>query len=179
MPINKDLMVLRIEERFKQMFSQVPVSLSGGCLYWAGATHKELSLHGLKPRIKAGWMNWPIVPKHLDDGVCSTHFSYEFEAGDPMMNFFSMAAGNLPEMHVWVQLIDTNEIVDLSTRSLQEQCAKLPGTSCNGRLRHHPGIYGRIHCRRIHTTAKHAGNEDCIAGIEITSTTRSSNGLEL
>ena len=126
MPVNKDLMVLKIEERFKSMFPQVPVNSSGRCLHWAAAAHRELFFHGFKPTIKAGSMNWPIVPEHLDDGVSATHFSYEFEAHNPI-NLLSMATGNLPEMHVWVWLTDTNETVDLSTRSLQEQCARLTG----------------------------------------------------
>ena len=128
MPVNKDIMVLRIEERFKRMFPQLPTNFSGGCLYWAAATHHELSIHGLKPRVVAGSMNWLIVPDHLDDGVSPTHFSYEFE-GLNSMNRVSMAMGDLPEMHVWVRLTGTNEIVDLSTRSLQEQCTKLTGNA--------------------------------------------------
>ena len=128
MPINKSLMVLNIEEQFKHMFPEFSLDFPGACLFWAAATNHIFRLHNIRSKIAAGSMNWPIVPKHLDDGVRPTHFSYEFEPDGRSM-ILSSYLGCLPEMHVWVQLTDTHEIVDLSLRSLRENYMQLTGNN--------------------------------------------------
>ncbi|MEN6458227.1 MAG: hypothetical protein ABFC63_04800 [Thermoguttaceae bacterium] len=40
-------------------------------------------------------------------------------------NAMSVALGNLPEMHVWVGIVDRQEIVDFTTRHLKKAAAAL------------------------------------------------------
>lgn len=87
----------------------------GKCLYIAHAVAATLFAHGLRPVIQAGSMQWPLVRREKDDGASSTHFAYMWEPYS-LPSLASVAAGYLPEMHVWVGLIETQEVIDFSTR---------------------------------------------------------------
>lgn len=122
--LNKSLLLLDIEERFRTLFPNVPHDARGMCLYWAAAAYQALSVRGYDALLQAGSLNWPIIPPWLDDGVGATHFSFEFEP-HTVMSQFLMSNGQLPEMHVWVKLRATDEIIDLTTGFLQEQSRRL------------------------------------------------------
>jgi hypothetical protein len=49
--------------------------------------------------LQAGTASFRAVPKHLDDGVSPTHFSYEFHQDAVMQQ---VAQCGFPEMHCWV-----------------------------------------------------------------------------
>jgi len=134
------------------MFPEFSLDLPEACLFWAAATNHIFRLHNIRSEIAAGSMNWPIVPKHLDDGVRPTHFSYEFEPDGRSM-ILSSYLGCLPEMHIWVQLTDTHEIVDLSLRSLRENYMQLTGNNPH----HPPNTFGQTHSLLIPTTEKTSG----------------------
>jgi len=74
--------------------------------------------HGFQPVIQAGSLQWPRVRRDEDDGVIDTHFSYMWSPATAE-SALSVALGNLPEMHVWVGLVDRQEIVDFTTRHLK------------------------------------------------------------
>lgn len=93
------------------------------CLFWAYETYKILKICGLNALIQAGSASWPMVSKELDDGISSTHFSYKFE--DTPFNLKRMAHGHLPEMHVWVGIVETKEIVDLTTKFWPQQAKEI------------------------------------------------------
>ena len=57
-----------------------------------------------------------------DDGQVTSHFAYMWSPRD-LDSALSVALGNLPEMHCWVGLLDTQEIVDFSTRHLKQAAA--------------------------------------------------------
>lgn len=88
---------------------------AGACVLLAHHTMEVLIEEGFRPLIQAGTMCWPRVTEEQDDGVSSTHFSYVWEP-DHLQSQAQIAAGRLPEMHVWVGLIETGEVVDLTTR---------------------------------------------------------------
>lgn len=94
----------------------------GLCLYYAHHTASVLWRHGYRAVIQAGSLQWPRVRRDEDDGVMNTHFAYMWTPHTPE-SALSVALGNLPEMHVWVGLVDRQEIVDFTTRYLKAAAA--------------------------------------------------------
>ena len=74
--------------------------------------------HGLPAVIQAGSLQWPRVRREEDDGQIDTHFAYMWTPTSPK-SALSVALGNLPEMHVWVGILSSQEIVDFTTRHLR------------------------------------------------------------
>ena len=96
----------------------------GLCLYYAHHTCATLRKHGYQAVIQAGSLQWPRIRHAEDDGVCNSHFAYMWSPQDPA-SAMSVALGNLPEMHVWVGIVDRQEIVDFTTRYLKEAASPL------------------------------------------------------
>lgn len=90
----------------------------GLCLYYAHHTAAVLWRHRYRAVIQAGSLQWPRLRPEDDDGVVATHFAYEWSPTTPE-SAMSVALGNLPEVHVWVGLVDRQEIVDFTTRHLR------------------------------------------------------------
>lgn len=84
----------------------------GGCFYWALTGAQTLIRHGLKPSLYAGNVSWPILQE--DDGVSPTHFSYIWSPTSAR-SLAAMAQGYMPEVHIWLALKATGELVDFST----------------------------------------------------------------
>ena len=96
----------------------------GLCLYYAHHVAAVLWRHGYRAVIQAGSLQWPRVRRDEDDGVMNTHFAYEWTPQTPA-SAMSIALGNLPEMHVWVGLVEQQEIVDFTTRHLKASAIAL------------------------------------------------------
>ena len=96
----------------------------GLCLYYAHHTLSILWRHGFQAVVQAGSLQWPRIRKEEDDGVVNTHFAYEWSPQTPE-SAMSVALGNLPEMHVWVGIVDQQELVDFTTRHLKTAAAAL------------------------------------------------------
>jgi hypothetical protein len=92
---------------------------AGKCLYIAHAVAIVLHNAGLRPVIQAGSLQWPIMPREDDDGHVQTHFAYLWNPGD-LASIIARATGALPEMHVWVGLIEPQTLIDFSTASLRK-----------------------------------------------------------
>lgn len=95
------------------------------CLYWAMLTIKALTRNGIRSVLQAGSLSWPIVTKENDDGVSASHFSYMWE--ESLLTKRLIVLGLLPEMHVWVGIPSTQEIVDVTTCYLKQQCLESSG----------------------------------------------------
>ncbi len=95
----------------------------GLCLYWAAFGVTEIRSWGRPAIIQAGTASWPRIRPEEDDGVMATHFSYVWTPGSRPDH----AAGKLPEMHVWIALPDTLEVVDFTTSLWPDQCRKVTG----------------------------------------------------
>lgn len=91
------------------------------CLYWTRAAALALQDSNLRFCVQAGDLLWPIVKPEDDDGRTATHFGYEWTPHDPFSRD-ALNRGLLPEMHVWLGLPDTQEIIDFSTGNLREIC---------------------------------------------------------
>ena len=110
---NRAKTVAEIERRLARLNSH-----PGLCLYYAHHAASVLWRRGERVAIQAGSLQWPRVCRDEDDGVISTHFAYQWTPHSPE-SAMSVAMGNLPEMHVWVGLVDRQEIVDFTTRHLK------------------------------------------------------------
>ena len=112
----------------KELVAEIEQAISkldnrpGLCLYYAKETMAVLRSHGYTAVIQAGSLQWPCLRPEDDDGVISTHFAYMWSPGD-LSSAFSVALGNLPEIHCWVGLVKEQEIVDFSVRHLKKAAA--------------------------------------------------------
>lgn len=96
----------------------------GLCLYYAHQVASVLWQHHRRAVIQAGSLQWPRVRRDEDDGQINTHFSYMWAPRDRASQI-SAAIGNLPEMHVWVGIVDSQEVVDFSTRHIKQAALNL------------------------------------------------------
>ena len=102
---------------------------AGLCYHWAESAFLALSNFGLRPIFQAGDMEWPMVTPEQDDGVSATHFSYIWseKRGTTLS-----PEGNLPEIHIWLGLLETNEIVDFATGTLKTLAVEKHGMKWPG-----------------------------------------------
>lgn len=89
------------------------------CLYYMQCGMVELHQHGINSVPAAGSASFEMQP---DDGKLS-HFAFQWN-GDPnaelrrQAQLTSADAVALPEMHCWIYLPDTREVVDFSTGNI-------------------------------------------------------------
>lgn len=108
------------EEIAKRVWSSFPKVDVGRCLYNSITGFLLLQAEGLNVQIHAGSMSWPIIDLDKDDGVSPTHFSFMWSPDDAA-SVIAMIEGRMPEMHVWLWLPDTKEIVDFTTHEIVER----------------------------------------------------------
>lgn len=96
------------------------------CLQHSMSLAEVLLARGINVIPQAGSAQWLRVD--VDDGISPTHFTYQWVAGEAKRRWLQ---GLMPEMHVWVAL-DTQEIVDITTRYLPEICRSLIGLDWRG-----------------------------------------------
>lgn len=102
------------------------VRAGGACPHATTALGLVLAQEGVVLVPQGGTAQWRRLPAELDDGVVATHFAYELDDHDPRV-LHRLAAGLLPEMHVWGYLPQHDEVVDLVTGDLPEQCVARAG----------------------------------------------------
>ena len=104
----------------------------GLCIYWAAATVATLMKQGIRTAIQAGTAYWPRVPRNewvTDD--CA-HFGYKWEGASSPLDQVSISMGNLPEMHIWAAILDTRELIDMTTWSWPAACKRMLGMDWQG-----------------------------------------------
>ena len=101
------------------------------CFYYAAFGVEALREAGLRAVIQAGSASWPIIDLDKDDGVQMTHFSYQWSPNE-IQSRLAIAGGAMPEMHVWVALPDSGELVDFTTGFWPEQAKLLTGLDWPG-----------------------------------------------
>ena len=98
----------------------------GGCLYWMWYGLRVMQESGLRAVAQCGTAAWNMVPPHLDDGISPTTMMFQWEGEDNAERRQMPDAPDqypLPEMHCWIGLPDTNEIVDFSTGGIGKMAA--------------------------------------------------------
>ena len=94
----------------------------GLCLYWAHYGLAVLKHQGITACLQAGSAYWLRVPDpSKEPGDAPTHFGYKWTP-DSEDSQDSMRLGNLPEMHVWLGITGTQEIVDFSAGTWPDAC---------------------------------------------------------
>ena len=117
-------LVEQVQDTFRRVYEPRGMPADAGCLLWSCAVLHTLHQNGVNGVLQAGSSNWPLLPRHLDDGVSSTHFGYVFEADVAKVRF---AQGWLPEVHVWVVVPETETLIDMTTAYQPAQCRKMIG----------------------------------------------------
>lgn len=94
---------------------------TAACLHWAGLTREILQSVGKRVIIQAGTALFLRVAPEFDDGEVATHYGYEFHLDDSLTPVM-VADNRLPEIHVWVADLDSQEIIDVTTGYQQYRC---------------------------------------------------------
>jgi hypothetical protein len=112
--IDKSAIVASARARFTVRFpDRSPV---GRCVHLSGCMIEELAERGIKGVFQAGSCYWPrLTPEQFKAAPedVAPWFGYQWEPKSPQ-SLEAMAQGNLPEMHAWVGIVATQEIVDIS-----------------------------------------------------------------
>lgn len=108
-------LVAEIRAAVREDFPELRIERS--CLYTSLYTVLFLKQRGILSCLQAGSTGWRIVPSDLDDGIGITHFSFVWSPHE-MASRIAMMSGDLPEMHVWVGIPATQELIDLNTGQL-------------------------------------------------------------
>lgn len=105
------------------------------CVFFAAETVRAIRALGVRAILQAGSAGWPRVRPEQDDGklTTATHFSYMWSPHERLSRE-AMAAGFMPELHAWVAVPRTDEIVDLTTCYWPEQARAIGGYAWPGAL---------------------------------------------
>lgn len=102
------------------------IPISGTCLLWAASCIHLLRKAGITDAcLQAGSASWRCCSTADDDGVSPLYFQYMWTPSPTAM--LSVIRGQLPEMHAWVGIPSTQEVVDATTVHLPEQSMLLAG----------------------------------------------------
>lgn len=124
----KDAIAEEIRRNFYLDYRGDPAA---ACLYWSMHTVGVLKRHSIRAVIQGGSASWPRMRRDQDDGVSPTHFSYVFEIDNPL-TIKRIMSNTMPEMHVWVGIPATSEIIDMTTGFWPQQCLALIGADWPG-----------------------------------------------
>jgi hypothetical protein len=107
---------------FDSLAGGIIVVEHAGCLYHTAALIYAAHQHGVDLMLQAGTAAWPRMPIEDDDGEVHTHFAYEWQGLTDPATQKTIAAGIMPEMHVWAAHIEEGALIDITTRYLPKQC---------------------------------------------------------
>lgn len=80
---------------------------------------------------QGGTASWRRVRDEDDDGIMPTHYSYQFDLDHPMTTM-SIVLRQLPEMHCWLAVPSTGDIIDLSVKHQARACHENTGMQWTG-----------------------------------------------
>ena len=100
---------------------------AGGCFYYTYYGMLELARVGINACVQAGSLNWPIVEPDRVDEVHHTHFGYVWSP-DTSQSKLAVELGHLPECHIWIGVVETQELIDFAIHGLPISLRRnLPG----------------------------------------------------
>jgi len=117
---DKDAFAAAVRSDLKEHTGGLPAAYL--CFSTAFFTMLRLHKKGIKSSIQGGSRQWPIIPREEDDGKCNTHLSLMWSPTDPR-TIRSLSAGRAPEVHCWVGIPESGELIDLTTCHLKENAA--------------------------------------------------------
>jgi hypothetical protein len=106
----RDRLVRSVREYMAKVYCGKDVK--SACLYWAFATIGFLKLEGVRAIIQAGtaWWPWPAG----DENQENPYFGYTWNFRSPV-TAIALATGSPVQMHAWVAIPSTDELIDLTT----------------------------------------------------------------
>ena len=111
--------------RMHSWYGESYITNGMACLYFMHAGLVELAQRGILGTPAAGTAYIQIIDADLDDGKVPTHFGYEW-GGHAEGAIHAKVEGNpLPEMHCWIWLPTTQEVVDFTTGTAPVMARKL------------------------------------------------------
>lgn len=117
----KEQLSFAVKHVFADLFPEA--KMANSCLRLAGVACHVLKDAGLTVAMQAGSAFWPY--KHIllsdEDTNC---FGYEYSSRDTARHILM---GQPPEIHVWVGIGETNEIVDFTAGFQRDQCKSMLG----------------------------------------------------
>lgn len=111
--IDKEAIYFEVQGEFKRRWQHLCIEYRS-CLYMTLVGGMVLAKHGVRGVPQGGSMQFPMVDLAQDDGVMNTHFAFVWDP-ESLDSRLAMAQDMLPEMHVWIGIPDTQEIVDFNT----------------------------------------------------------------
>lgn len=73
-----------------------------------------MEMTGLTPIPQAGSASFRFIPEEVQPLTGHTHFEYQWDPEHPLSKA-AIRDGKLPEIHCWIAIRETQEIVDFST----------------------------------------------------------------
>lgn len=126
---HKDRIYRWVRQRVEEHARHEDGPLPGLCLYWAYYGLRALRVRGIPACLQAGDLDWLRVSRqHYDEHPedHATHWAYHWSPQHPLSRQ-AVAEGNLPEIHIWLGIVSTQELVDFSTGMLPEVCRRVSG----------------------------------------------------
>lgn len=117
--------------------SSYVVNVKRSCIAHAYELGRILQNQGYRPMIQAGTASFQIVPD-IDSTPEDedTHFTFKWNGVESLdMNevlALFLAGGPLPEMHCWLALPDGPEIIDPTTRYVEDNVREMAGLTYRG-----------------------------------------------
>lgn len=117
----KETIVREAKALALKRFPEIEGATQGHCLIFNAALCAVANKRGVRLVLQAGTAFWPRVTPETDDGEEANRFGYEWSPDAPFSRA-RLAAGLLPEIHVWAGDPETQEIADLTTGFFPQQC---------------------------------------------------------
>lgn len=117
----KETLCALIRQTFANVFPTEDITQN--CIRVSGIACHVLKDMGMQACMQAGTALWPYKSVLLSDDDTNT-FGYEFHSREAMKH---LLCGRPPEIHAWVGLVDTQEIIDFTAAFQPAQCKKMLG----------------------------------------------------
>lgn len=95
--------------------------IEGCCLPYSVIGVEVLKGMGVRAVVQAGTACFRIVDHKDDNGVKNTYLSYLWSP-DSELSRMALDNDEMPEMHVWIAIPDSNEVIDFTTRHIKRLC---------------------------------------------------------
>ena len=134
--INKEACYQEVK-RLVEEHADPEAAPSALCFYYSFFGSEVLARYGVRALVQAGDCQWPMIRPEDDDGSSPTHFGYVWSPHE-LQSLISMMNGDLPEVHIWLGLEATQEIIDFTAGCFPDQAASLQSYKWNAA---HPPTY--------------------------------------
>ncbi len=131
--VTKREFAAKVRHTTYDLFPEMRDRQGGMCVYANGVAMHLLREAGVPVVPQGGSLHWPIIKPEQDDGVRDTHFSYQWDYEQNQTPAIAMlVAGKVPEVHCWLGIVDTQEVLDFSLYGLKRHASLNLGDQAAG-----------------------------------------------